>query len=223
MWTNSSTEIIGHGGRRIYNRFYAHPRSTGGLTVIVAGYAYTVESPYLFYSKHVPFAHEDDVLTIDFEYSRHDAFLELSDQDKDVWFRAEVEGVADYVRRLDRYDRLSFIGKSLGTTVVFRLLQDSAIREKTRRAVWITPGEKRREIADLLCASPLQSLIVYGGADRYAEDAPIERLQSRSNVSVLVVPDADHALETAAGPPAAIEHLARYVRSLGELYGRENS
>jgi pimeloyl-ACP methyl ester carboxylesterase len=217
MWTSNTIELIGSGGRSIYNRLYMQGKPGHLLTVIVAGFAYTTESPYLFYSKQVPHLHGNDVLAVDFEYSRRGAFLQLSEPEREAWFQEEVGTLNRFLRQQATYQTLSFIGKSLGTTAVFQLLQDEEIHRKTARAAWLTPGEKRSEIAELLLHSPLPSLIVYGAKDRYALDVPVDRLRERSNVDLLLVPGADHALETTS-PITSIEYLMRYVHRLEALY-----
>ncbi|MCK4516442.1 MAG: hypothetical protein KAU31_14365 [Spirochaetaceae bacterium] len=218
MWSNEKTDLYGHDSRSIYNRLYTHTEPTSHLTVVIAGFAYTIESPYLFYSKHVPYMHGNDILAIDFEYSRNRAFLELSDQEKDAWFHTEVSAIANYLQQQKRYRHLSFIGKSLGTTAVFQLLQDEDLRMRTTSAVWITPGEKRSEIARLMLNDTLRSMVVYGAEDRYAKDAPVTQLRNRPNVDVLVIPGADHALET-GDLKTSIKYLSQYLDHLNDLFG----
>jgi hypothetical protein len=119
-----------------------------------------VESPYLFYSKHPPFRAETDVLAIDFEYSRNEVFLGLDDAAKDEWFRGEVGAVASFLVHRPEYRHLHWIGKSLGTSAVYALLQNAAIRGRTRSGVWLTPGEARDGIADLLITDDTPALVV---------------------------------------------------------------
>lgn len=217
MWSNKKIDLYGHDGRSIYNRLYTHTEPKNHLAVIVSGFAYTIESPYLFYSKHVPYAHGSDILAIDFEYSRNRTFLELSEQEKDAWFHTEVSAIANYLQQQKTYRHLSFIGKSLGTTAVFQLLQDEDLRMRTTCAVWITPGEKRSEIAQLMLNDTLRSMVVYGAEDQYATNAPVTQLQNRPNVDVLVVRGADHALET-GDYKTSIKYLNQYLDHLNVLY-----
>jgi pimeloyl-ACP methyl ester carboxylesterase len=230
MWTNESIELRGSGGRKIFNRYYRWAEEDGfsvevpaaaadrgtGLTVIVAGFGYTLESPYLFYSKHVPYAHGDEVLAIDFEYGRNTAFLEANETERDGWFSEDLRGVADYLTA-DRHRELSFIGKSLGTSVVAGLLENEAVRERTRRAVWLTPGKKRCEIEEIARTGDFPNLFVYGVDDPYTAGTPLDELRKIPNTRIVVVPGADHALET-GDPVESIGRLAKYVEILDEFY-----
>jgi hypothetical protein len=100
---------------------------------------------------------------------------------------------------------------------VHRFLENSAIREKTGRVVWLTPGERSKQITESMLNDEMPMLAVYGSRDRYAENVPFERLKERANVAVMIVPDADHALET-DDPVESILHLKRYVELLRNLY-----
>ncbi len=45
MWTNNSIELKGRKGRKINNKYYKQESGSNTLTVIIAGFAYTIESP----------------------------------------------------------------------------------------------------------------------------------------------------------------------------------
>jgi len=217
LWSNTSLPITGRNGRLIYNRIYQSSSPSTSLTIIVAGFGYSADSPYLFYSKHVPFHYENDVLVIDFEYSRDSTFLKLGEEERDALFLEELDSVATLLRVRTDYAQFSFIGKSLGTSAIFYLLGNSFVKEKTVRTIWLTPGEKRAEIEKLLLNELMPGMVVYGEEDRYAKNAPVAELSSRPGLHVLVVPGADHALETHS-PRTSIQFLLRYLETLEMLY-----
>jgi len=176
-----------------------------------------VDSPYLFYSKHIPFQYDNDVLVIDFEYSRDSTFLALGEEERDALLLEELDSVANLLRARTDYAQFSFIGKSLGTSAIFYLLGDSFVKGKTARTIWLTPGEKRAEIEELLLRELMPGMVVYGEEDPYAKNAPIAELSSRPGLHVLVFPGADHALETHA-PRTSIQFLLHYLDTLEMLY-----
>jgi pimeloyl-ACP methyl ester carboxylesterase len=216
VWTNRHVEIAGHAGRPIHNRFYCHEPRSGELTVIIAGFGYTLESPYLFYSRHVPFTNGSDVLAIDLQYSALPEMLGASPEDQESWFQDDTRAIADFITTAP-YPRYNFIGKSLGTTVIYRLLQEDEFRTKVSRVVWLTPGEMHTEIAALLAGGEVRSLAVYGEADRMAESADLETLRTAPNLDLMIVPGADHALET-DDVTASVDYLAGYVRRLRDFW-----
>lgn len=194
MWTKNSLTLTGFKGRSIYNRFYTHDTKADSLTVIFAGFAYTIEAPLLFYSKYAAYRHNSDVLVIDFEYSRHEKFLALDDGEKDEWFSFETQRIAE-ILTISNYKTFGFLGKSLGTGAIFQILQNRAVLERTEKVVWLTPGTDNIPIRRFMGTAPFASLLVYGTADPYAAEPHLPGLKERPNVALLEIPDGDHILE----------------------------
>jgi pimeloyl-ACP methyl ester carboxylesterase len=217
MWSNRSIDLKGHNDRPIHNRFYPHEDGSTRLAVVIAGFAYTLESPFLFYSKHPPFRAGWDVLAIDFEYSRTADFVAAEGSEQESWFRDDVQGLAAYLANQRSYETVSFIGKSIGTTALFLMLQDAGIREMTDRVTWLTPAQMTGKIVATVEREPLRSFFVYGDRDHYAGELPADRLESYPHVEVLVIPGADHALET-EDPGNSVDALREYIRRLEEFY-----
>lgn len=220
MWTNESLELVGHNGRRIFNRYYRHTDGASKLAVIVAGFAYTLESPFVFYSKHAPFAHGWDVLGVDLEYSRQPEFTALDERER--WLAEEIAALERLITTELTYSQLSFIGKSLGTTVVYRLLQNNRIKALTERVVWLTPGPFADRIFTLLLEDDLPGLLVYGDRDHYAAGAPTARLRDRANVDLWIVEGADHALETDS-VERSVDNLASYVQRIAAFFAESTA
>lgn len=217
MWTNESLELVGRNGRRIFNRYYRQAGGADKLAVIVAGFAYTLESPFLFYSKHAPFAQGWDVLGVDLEYSRQAEFAALEESQREAWLAAEIAALERLITTELTYSQLSFIGKSLGTAVVYRLLQKDRIKAITDRVVWLTPAHQASGILKLLLEDDLPGLLVYGDRDDYVADAPTAGLRDRANVDLWVVERADHALETDS-VERSVDNLATYVQRLAAFF-----
>lgn len=217
MWTNESLELVGHNRRHIFNRYYRQAAGASKLAVIVAGFAYTLESPFVFYSKHAPFAHGWDVLGVDLEYSRQPEFTALDERERERWLAEEIAVLERLITTELTYSQLSFIGKSLGTTVVYRLLQNDRIKALTERVAWLTPGPFANRIFTLLLEDDLPGLLVYGDRDHYAAGAPTARLRDRANVDLWVVDEADHALETDS-VERSVSNLASYVKRLAAFF-----
>lgn len=213
MWTKKTLDLRGHNGRRIHSCLNALDPPARVLTVIVAGFGYTAESPYLYYSRQVPLRHGSDVLAVDFEYSRNAKFLGLPEGEQEAWFQEEISTLAAYLAKEDRYGELNFIGKSLGTTTIYGLLRDGAIRARTRRLVWLTPGERRREIEALMLSGEFTSFAVYGLQDPLAENTDFGKLKESKAVRLLLLAEAGHALD-ADHPGTSVEYLRKYLEEL---------
>jgi predicted alpha/beta-hydrolase family hydrolase len=221
MWTNNQLRPTGHRDRQIQNRYFRPDPPSAELAVIIAGFGYTMESPYLFYSKHVPYRHGSDVLILDLGYSTTGAFLSAPEQERESWFQDDAAAVAQAVGELP-YERLSLIGKSLGTTLIYGMVQQERFSRVTRRAVWLTPGRLHAQIEELMLTTELPSLAVYGEQDRLAHNTDFDALAERANVELMVVPGADHALET-DDVFASVSHLSEYVRRLDAFWISTNT
>ena len=130
MWTRESIKILGSDKRYIKNRFFKHEDKVDLLTIIVAGFGYTMNAPYIYYSKYIPYQLNSDVLLIDLDYGQLDKFIELPDPQKDEWFKSDLMGIRKCINGFSKYSTLWQIGKSLGTSVIIDLLADPNILNK---------------------------------------------------------------------------------------------
>lgn len=213
MWTKDSIEIVGYNKRNIKNRFFVHEVKTDYLTIIVAGFGYTMDAPYIYYSKYIPYQLNSDVLLIDLDYGQLNKFIELPDEKKDEWFEADFIGIKNSINKLSHYLNFWLIGKSLGTTVLLKLFKEKMIREKTRKIVWLTPGLSAEEIYSTIAAYPVPSFVVCGDKDSYTKIEQINKLKAVGNVKILSVMGGDHSLET-DDILESIEYLKTYLKEL---------
>ena len=210
MWTTNQRDLAGFGGRKIFNRLYQQEQTPIALCVMIAGFGYTLQAPYLYYSKAIPFARGFDVWTIDLEYSRSPAFMELSDAEQENAFAQDQSAIRAFLEEEEKSRDLLFIGKSLGTTVIYELMKQEGIRERTKGCVWLTPGQERHAIHGLLSETDVPGLVVWGTDDRYGKDVDFASTSSRATVTTFSVDGGDHALDT-GDRSSTLDHLAHYL------------
>lgn len=213
MWTRESIEIVGNNKRNIKNRFFAHKDKTDLLTIIVAGYGYTMNAPYIYYSKYIPYQLDSDVLLIDLDYGQLNKFTELSNEKKNEWFENDFTGIKDSINKLSDYSKFWLIGKSLGTTVLYKLLKEKTLRMKTEKVIWLTPGTKAEDIYSSIIEDPIPSFVVYGDKDPYTQKKQIEKIKAAGNIKILSVTGGDHSLET-DDVLESVEYLKTYLKEL---------
>jgi len=216
MWTRDSIKILGNDKRDIKNRFFKHEDNVDQLTIIVAGFGYTMNAPYIYYSKYIPYQLNSDVLLIDLDYGQLNEFIELPDNKKDEWFEKDVKGIKECFIKLSNYSRLWQIGKSLGTSVIFKLLKEEEIMKKTEKVVWLTPGPLAKEIYAKIAEFPISSFVVYGSNDPYTKDSEIEKIRNKDTIRILTLKEGDHSLET-DDIEQSIEYLKIYISKLGSF------
>lgn len=208
MWTTNEVDLFGAGGRRVHNRYYSQDAPSGKTCVLVAGYGYTIDSPYLYFSKDVAFDRGFTILAVDFEYSRNRDFGALPEREQEAAFESDVRGVLTFLSEKAANERLLFIGKSLGTTAIFSLIQEASVGERTIGAVWLTPAQECKNILRFIETKSLPSLVVTGSKDPVTMDVDFEEISRLEHVVHFSVEGADHSLET--------PERARTLRALGE-------
>ena len=217
MFTDNKIDLSGHHQRFIYNEFFKQTSHSTVLTVIIAGFGYTIDCPFFYYSKHIPFDSGNDVFMIDFQYSDNQEFLSLTEEQQDNWFNKEVSSIAQYLLKT-KYTCFNFIGKSLGTTTIFKILsQIPSINDKTQKIVWLTPGTYHTQIYKYISDSKQLSLIVYGSNDPYTTDFDIQLSSKNPNVSFFIIPNADHGLEC-SNVQDSLHYLQSYIDKLQDFY-----
>ncbi len=111
-------------------------RSGRELAILLPGLNYTVENPLFYYIGQLMHERDMDTLLVDFTYNRDDAFLNAPDDERLERLRSDGQIIIDFARRLGEYDRITIIGKSLGTISMSRAISDLP----DSRLVWLTPS-----------------------------------------------------------------------------------
>ena len=194
------SDLTGIDGRTIRTtRWTASDRSARRTAVLLPGFAYSAEAPLLFYLKLVCIKRGWDVLAVDYRYSEHDAFLAMPDYEKDAFLRREHRKIGEFLADTLDCDHLILIGKSLGTSALFTMLTETAIRSAAERVgcVLLTPSERQHELFDILVADGVPAVVAIGDEDQYYDQSSIGRLREACTVRVLVVENAGHLFEDA--------------------------
>ena len=134
-----------------------------------------------------------DVMLVDYRYDEEPDLASMSDSERMAWWLADATAALDAGLAQRRYDRITIVGKSLGTATMAPLLAEDA-RLRTAEAVWLTPTLKKPGFPELMRRCGQRGLIVIGTADPYY-DAELLADFERRGLQVLAVPDVNHGLE----------------------------
>src|SRR5439155_18580695 len=135
-----------------------------------------------------------DVLGVEYTYGRQPRFQALPDVEQDQWFRADVSAVFDAALAQRNYERVTLVGKSIGTLAVGDLLTTKT-RLPRPECVWLTPllGNER------LCAQIKQvrhrALFVIGTSDPEYDQAKLAEMERATGGESIIIDGADHSLE----------------------------
>ena len=166
----------------------------GRLALIHAGFGYGLDLPLLYYARRAAREAGYRCLCVDLRYPGNQAFLALADEAREEYFERDIERIAERLDKDGSHPSLA-IGKSLGTTVIHRLLLRGALGNGCRLGL-LTPGTEWPAIAETLAGGTRPALVVGGTADPLFLAVDRTRQNARSGLTVIEVEDADHSLET---------------------------
>jgi len=192
-------------------RFVDQRRGAQQLAVLYPGMGYSLKAPLFFYLSAALEQSGWDVLGIDTRYNDDPEFQTASDGERDRWFEADSLALGRWVASLTpEYQRVAYLGKSLGTTMLLHQVQAGLVRPEAP-LVWLTPGSTAAEQFDLLPRLPQHSLVVYGTADPHFLKAADRRPVDLPLVTVCEIPDAGHVFEVDGDVRRSITNIANVV------------
>jgi predicted alpha/beta-hydrolase family hydrolase len=213
MWTTASWSIEGFGRLAVPNAFYEKSTANIRLGVVFPGYGYTVDAPLLFYTNALLSQLGYDVLNLNYEYNRNQAYQKSSDSEREAWFREDISGVVSSLASHTQYSEWVFIGKSLGTTAMLQVLESHRF-DKKARSVWLTPAGALPHITDFLSKERIVSLFLVGTEDRFYDAAEYAKLQSLPHVHVEAISAADHCLDLKDDVLGSLRILQEAIESI---------
>jgi len=211
-------DVPGHDGPLpLFRRQERHSRH---LAVLFPGRGYGCEMPLLHYAGDLLDARGADVLGLRYDF-RDERFEDLGR------FEARLEAAVDPVvraglRQRERYDRVTLVGKSLGTWAMGCLLaraEHPLHSVKRLDTVWLTPSLRFDPAWARLRAWRGRSLWILGEADEHHVLPVVDRVQtlaSRPAAHLVPIPSADHGLSIPGDTLASIRALERVMKAVQE-------
>lgn len=189
------------------------------LAVALPGYSYPVEAPVMFYLKLAFVKNGWDWLGIDYRYNENTAFLQLSQDDQEVYFEQEVGLIARYI--VDKFTgrQLVTVAKSLGTSALHHMLTSTRVPEvfASLGHVILTPANRFEDLVTTIEKSRDPVIAAIGNDDPYYDESLMSRLQARNNTRTITVERSGHLFEdTGHDLEQSIKNLVPIVGSVEE-------
>lgn len=217
-WNLSSLDIAGYRNEPVPNTFIAQPGASNHLGIVLPGYRYPVEMAPLHYAGRALLDQGADLLQIEYAYYRTD-FLKQPASEQDQWLSSDVLAACKVGLSYRSYEKITLVGKSMGTLAMGRLLADSHFQKAA--CIWLTP----LLTVDWLCARIQQihprSLFVIGTADKFYRPEVLSRLQQVTNGPGLVIEGADHTLEIPGDIKRSLLVLNEIVDTIQQFLSEE--
>ncbi len=168
--------------------------------------------PLLYYASRLLLAPHADVLWVEYAYHLVAGFRPLPGWlDERRLFDDAVAAFEAAIRQRP-YQKVTVIGKSLGTLGMTHLMTEKALAGA--RAVWLTPLLRDERVRTRLGQAPQFSLIVIGTADGSYDPALPGEFEEVPLRRVLVVDGADHGLEIGDDMGRSLQVMAQVLDAI---------
>lgn len=163
------------------------------LAILLPGLNYNTDMPLLYYATEHLYERGIDTLRVDFSYNRDDTFLAETDENQLERLKEDGRAVIDFGVQLGEYERVTIIGKSLGT-----ISMGWAVPDLPARMAWLTPSIGGSGLRAQMVGCKHPSFCLIGTKDGAYSGALVEELTA-AGISVTTVDGADHGFSHANG------------------------
>ncbi|GHT56800.1 alpha/beta hydrolase [Spirochaetia bacterium] len=189
-----SIDLLRKNGTEIENECQFN--SNENLGVIFSGFGYTYRNPLLYYSRNILFDHNIDYLGVDCKYYNDKYFMNLTGDEQDKYFEEDIKIIINKLLEIERnYRKVILIGKSMGTTIIKKCLQNEQIRRKSS-AIFITPGTDWENIINVIKYINNNILVIGSFRDKFYNIKNLSEIYDRKNIYTYELKEGDHSLET---------------------------
>lgn len=204
-------DITGCRGLPVPNRFVRQEDKTKHLAVFLPGMGHTVDMPLLLYPRLWLNDRGADVLTVEYNY-RQPEYQQLSETELDECLYADARAACTVALAQRQYERITLIGKSLGTQALGDLLENEP-RVRQAHFVWLTPLLRIDEVYRRM-QTPHRALFVIGTKDAIYDQQRLDEVVQRSGGDSVVIEDANHSLHIVGDIFATIQAMERVMRAM---------
>ncbi len=210
----TSLRINGYRGDPVPNTFYRQDGEAKHLGIVLPGYRFSVDRAELYYAARILLEQGADVLRAEFAYYET-GYAKASESEQYNWLAKDASAVGDAGLAQRPYEKVTLLGKSLGTLAVGRLLGDR--RFQGAACIWFTPMLTDEALVRQIEQVKPRSLFIMGTADPYYRPDVLKRLIAATGGHLTLIDGANHGLEVPGSIPASLEALNRIVKDLQDF------
>ena len=217
MKTFDVLDITGYRGLTVPNSMLRSGANAARLAVIFPGLRYNTSMPGCHYPGLVMVSKGADVLNVDYDYAQSE-FRNLSEAEQSLWIAADASAAVRTARAGGRYQRITLIGKSIGTIALGTLLAAEPGLEQAD-FIWLTPILQNSRIRQSMMSRRHHGLFVIGTADGQYDPSLLDEVLQATGGESLVLPGADHGLEIEGNPLESVRCMERIIVELERFVG----
>lgn len=205
--------ITGYRDAPVPNRFFRHDGEVSHLAIVLPGYGYNCDMPLLYFTVSHLLDQGVEVLQVDYNYSHLPEYRALDTEERQNWLVADVTAACGAALAQREYQRITVIGKSLGTRAMAHLL---ATNEALHNAatVWFTPPWHEEPIRQALLAARQPALVVIGTADPHFDTDIAAEVRQAIDGELIVITDAEHGLEVTGDVVRSVQAIEQAMHAV---------
>lgn len=214
-YKSTSFEITSDQGRQIANKFYDQQRAANSLALILPGLRYSCDMPLLYYATELLLIRGFDVLQLWSDYSNPE-FRAASKVEQAQYLLGDSLALFEAASKGEPYERTVLVGKSIGTLSMALLLNVNR-KLADDATIWLTPLLNLEPVTQAVKNLKGPTYLAGSNTDPTFEPETVSQIQSRPNVRVDVIKDADHSLEIPGNLRESMRVLTKVVTSLASF------
>lgn len=219
MAEHLTLSIFGSNGESVPNQFLRQKGDTKGLAILLPGLGYTCDMPVFYYTELQFLVVGFDVLRVDYDYRSRNAD-DLEELVRHLYADVEAAVYAGTSQR--HYMSVAVVGKSLRTMAMAHLASEG-ISSSDWTTVWLTPLLKEDAVYDAIITVDGPAALVIGSDDHHYDQARLDSLAVRDNITVIVQSGGNHSLNSGSSAGESAHSLANIIDQLDAFYEFERS
>lgn len=222
MYSLESFHIKGYDQKEIANSLVKHKENHKHLAVLLPGMGYTCQMPLLYYPLRLLIENEANVYKVEYNYSQNEKFKNVSSSEREEWLLTDVQTALDAVFKDEEYEKVTVIGKSLGTKAMGHVLNQYD-KLKDADAVWLTPLFHDEALVDKILQCKQRSLFITGTVDPCYVEHNLTKILEATKGRSLVIENANHSLEIVDNIFESLELMNKVLTAFNNfLYHSDN-
>lgn len=220
MYSLRTLDFQGYQQEAVPNLFFRQDEATEQAALVLPGRGYSCQGPVLSYPRLELLARGMDVLCV--EYTQHPGFSSFADQELLQCCIADAEAAYRALMSQRAYQRITLVGKSLGTMVMTHLLATLSLPEPVL-TVWLTPVLNFERVRSQMKQASGPAFVAIGTADPYYNPVQVAEIQTAigNRGKVLVIEQANHSLEIGTDALRSLQAMEEMVRAFHDLLEKQ--
>lgn len=183
---------------------------SGKLAIIFPGIGYHSDKPLLYYSKKLAKNKDYEIVEVSYKFTEDFGTIKADASKMQAAFDEAFKQVNDQLKDIvfTDYDRVVFIGKSIGTALSARY---NMTYELDADMIVFTPIEHT-----FAYINNCEGIVFHGSADPLCDTDMCIQLCEELSLTYAVIPEANHSLET-GDVDADIANLAGIIHTVGGI------